>query len=457
MLSTNLNKEDVTRVLELVKENQLSILKTIYKIAFIVYPLWILFDYLYAYEVMFYIMPPRIFGSFICAASLYWVNKIPYDIQQKYFLGYLYLMLSYMFVLIPKEAMTIYFTGYSFVILFLFMIFLMNIKEILFNAVMFNLSILSIAFFRNESVVTIWSYGGFATSNVWLLMSFISYNNYRQKIKYYTSTVIIEKQNIEINNKNKEILESIKYAERIQLNVLPNNRKIETHFKDIFILYKPKDIVSGDFYWFSTIENKILLAVADCTGHGVPGAFMTLLNSNLLNYEVNEKKDYQPDQILQNVKDRLLDTLNKEKDSVLQDGMDISLISYDKTENTLYFAGANRPLWIVNTSFKEPVLTEIKGNKLSVGVNLLYHENLFHMHQYQPMPDDIFYLFSDGITDQFGGRENKKFGTKRLKELLLSIAYLSLQEQKERINKAIQEWQGNTPQTDDICIIGFKV
>ncbi|MDQ3192374.1 MAG: SpoIIE family protein phosphatase [Bacteroidota bacterium] len=291
-----------------------------------------------------------------------------------------------------------------------------------------------------------------------------------------TKEVINQKEIIEI--KNKDITDSINYAKRIQKAILPSDEAFLKTFSQSFILFKPKDIVSGDFYWMektnSTVKNKtdlnpsfinddsiILVAAADCTGHGVPGAFLSIVGNNILNQAVNEHGIIRPDLILNELNKSLSKTLRKEDDFSVKDGMDIALCSIDIKNKAVQFSGANNPLWIIKKNNKSTnsteVLEEIKGDKKPIGSYVPEHNTLFSNHEVQLEEGDTIYLFSDGYVDQFGGEKGKKFKKSQLKELLVSLRNKNMSEQKVILEKAINDWQGNLEQVDDILFIGIRL
>ncbi|MBK9285572.1 MAG: SpoIIE family protein phosphatase [Sphingobacteriaceae bacterium] len=266
---------------------------------------------------------------------------------------------------------------------------------------------------------------------------------------------LLKAQNELINEKNRNITDSINYAKIIQSAVLPNDNEFLEHFKNGFILFKPKDIVSGDFYWFTQNNSKKIITVADCTGHGVPGAFMSMIGISFLNEIVNENEITNPAEILGLLRYKIKTAL-KQKDSEkqAQDGMDMALLTFDEHFNTVEFAGANNPLWILKKG--ENMITEFKPDKKPVGY---YHgETLpFTKTQIPLQKGDALYIFTDGIADQFGGPKGKKFKYKQLKQILIDLKDASMQEQKTAIENYFQQWKGDIEQTDDICIIGLKV
>jgi serine phosphatase RsbU (regulator of sigma subunit) len=304
--------------------------------------------------------------------------------------------------------------------------------------------------------------GGFAL--VVALVVFI-FRGYRQKQKA-NRELGITYQKIEnaykiIEEKTKAMTDSIHYALRIQRATLPHRSDIWEALKESFILYKPKDIVSGDFYWFFKKDKTILIAAVDCTGHGVPGAFMSIIGSERLNDAIHNEND--PGKILsllnQGIKSSLRQSENAES---TRDGMDIALCSIDLNSNIINFAGANRPLWIIRKDRNETsgehsrTIEEIKPTKISIG-GLTKSDQQFKTQTVQLQKGDTFYIFSDGYTDQFGGSEGKKLMTKKFKKILLDIQDLTMHEQEKYLADTADRWKAGREQVDDILVIGVKM
>lgn len=265
------------------------------------------------------------------------------------------------------------------------------------------------------------------------------------------ANIEISSKKAEIEEKNLNIMDSIRYAKRIQQTILPRDVFVEKHLPKSFILYKPKDIVSGDFYWMEMMNNKVYISAVDCTGHGVPGAFVSIVGYNSLNRTLMEFKLEKPSDILIKLNDLVVDTFVRHSDSDVKDGMDMSLISLDVDTNKIEFAGAQNPLYIVN----EDGIEEIKGNKQPIGSSL--EPKVFDNHEVVAKKDDMIYLFTDGYIDQFGGPKGKKFMRKRFKELLQSIHKMDVKTQKLHLDNTIKEWMKDEEQLDDILVIGIRV
>ncbi len=271
-------------------------------------------------------------------------------------------------------------------------------------------------------------------------------------------TAEINKQKKLIELKNKDILDSIHYAKRLQQAILPPEEKIQKYFPESFILYEPKDIVSGDFYWIGASGNLVIIVAADCTGHGVAGALMSMIGIALLNQIVNEKGITTPSLILDQLHSSIIAVL-KQTENDSHHAMDIAVCSFDISETTsvvrpgkLQFAGANRPLWIIRN--KE--LDSIKPDKIPIG-GLYGDRNNSFLNTIELTAHDTIYLFTDGYADQFGGEHGKKLMTKTFKEILLSIQPLAMEEQKAQLKSYLEKWQGTNEQVDDVLVIGIRV
>ncbi|MBN1952305.1 MAG: SpoIIE family protein phosphatase [Bacteroidales bacterium] len=272
-----------------------------------------------------------------------------------------------------------------------------------------------------------------------------------QKVK--ERTIEIEKQRDQIAYQKKEITDSILYAERIQSAVLPKHEYINSLLKEYFILFKPRDIVSGDFYWINGKDGRIIVVAADCTGHGVPGAFMSMLGVSILNELASSPEAMPSDSILNQLRDHLTKTLRQTgKDEDAKDGMDLAMCIIDTKKMEVQFSGAYNPLVHIRNGECEVY----KGDKMPVG---------FHMGSMNPFSSthikveegDCLYMFSDGYADQFGGEEDKKFKTSKLRELLTNIYYLPMEEQKSRLDETIESWKGINEQVDDILVVGIRI
>lgn len=284
---------------------------------------------------------------------------------------------------------------------------------------------------------------------VLLLIAFTAYKQKRKVNKIISKQKTeVEHQKEEIEEQHKEITDSMNYAKRIQTAILPADKIINTYLKNSFIIYKPKDIVAGDFYWMEIIDGTVLFAAADCTGHGVPGAMVSVVCNNAMNRAVREFGLRHPAGILDKVTDLVIEQFEKSEEEV-RDGMDIALCSLN--EGKLEFSGANNPVWIIRNG----EVLETKGTKQPVGKH--DRRRPFDNHSMNLEVGDSIYIFTDGYADQFGGDKGKKFKSKAFKSLLLSIQSSSMTEQKNAIEQHFESWRGELEQVDDVCVIGVKI
>lgn len=284
-----------------------------------------------------------------------------------------------------------------------------------------------------------------------------------EQVKERTREIVHQKE--EIEEKNKEITSSITYAKRIQMAILPPVETVQETIPDAFILYKPRDIVSGDFYFVypvkmnnpdGSLTELSLFAAVDCTGHGVPGAFMSILGTNILKASLKEEHINSPGEALDYLNLKIIETLTQgQEEMAIRDGMDIALCVLNRTTNTLFYAGANNPAWVVNEKDGQKEMIELAPNKQPIGN---YGNNdPYTTHSIQLKSGDMIYAFTDGYADQFGGEKNKKFKYSRLKEILLENSGKAVQEQQKILERLFEEWKGKTEQTDDVLIIGVRV
>jgi serine phosphatase RsbU (regulator of sigma subunit) len=261
----------------------------------------------------------------------------------------------------------------------------------------------------------------------------------------------IETQRNEIELKNLSITDSIKYAKRIQNSILPAPEKVKSLLIDSFVFYQPKDIVSGDFYWIDKIGDEIIFSVIDCTGHGVPGAFVSLIAHNALNKVISEKQVTKPSQILTEIDQIMIDTFSK-SETTIRDGMDMGICSWNIKTNKLQFSGAYHSLFM----HSENEFVEIKGNRESIGFSFFKTKSEFVNHVIDLKPGAMIYLSSDGFPDQFGGEKGKKMKWKGFKNFLNQINSLSVKEQLPQMSSYFSQWQGELEQLDDVCVIGVR-
>ncbi len=286
-----------------------------------------------------------------------------------------------------------------------------------------------------------------------LIITFIFWNiSFRKEVKLRLVAEEKLKETLnEVEEKQKEITDSINYAKRIQEAILPSRDFIKAYLPDFFLYYQPKDIVAGDFYWADKIGDTFLIAAADCTGHGVPGALVSVVCSNALNRSVKEFKETEPGKILDKTRELVLESFSKSGGDI-KDGMDISLLSIKGNE--IKWAGANNPLWYISSSAVTE-LVEVKADKQPIGKT--DNPLPFTTHNLQLSKADTLFLFTDGYADQFGGPKGKKFKYKQFEDLLVASHKLPLNEQCSLISKDLNDWKGVLEQVDDICVIGIRL
>jgi len=274
----------------------------------------------------------------------------------------------------------------------------------------------------------------------------------QQRDKIEVQQAVLQEAYNEIDLKRQNIVDSINYAKRIQDSVFPTARYMKQFYPDSFLLYLPKDIVSGDFCWIKEINAKIYLAVADCTGHGVPGAFMSVLGHSALNAAVEKLGDVPPNEILNELRDRIKSSLGQTgRYNETKDGMDISLMVFDRMNHKILAAAAYNPLYICRGTD----LYELKGDRMPIGI--YNKESPFTWREFSVQDNDCVYLFTDGYHSQFGGSQNQKLMIKRFKEYLLEAQSLSMDEQSVFLDHKLKAWMGSNPQIDDILVLGIKL
>jgi serine phosphatase RsbU (regulator of sigma subunit) len=257
-----------------------------------------------------------------------------------------------------------------------------------------------------------------------------------------------------IQQKNNDISASINYARRIQDAILPPDQHLKDILGDTFVLYRPKDVLSGDYYWVETRDEHTFIAVADSTGHGVPGALLSLMGHNLLNQAIQERKLISPSEILDYLNIGVQQTLNQyKKEGELRDGMDIALCVFERNSKKLMFAGAINPLYIVRNG----ELIQLKSNRFSIGSYFDQKRRPFDLQEIELQIGDILYMFTDGFADQFGGEGDRKMSYRRFRELLLGLQHLPLELQREILNNQLDSWMRGGVQTDDVCVLGIKI
>ncbi|NJK95004.1 MAG: SpoIIE family protein phosphatase [Bacteroidales bacterium] len=261
------------------------------------------------------------------------------------------------------------------------------------------------------------------------------------------------KQKEELSIKNKNITDSINYAKRIQEALMPSEKQIKKAFPTSFVLLKPKDIVSGDFFWISERNDKVFVAAIDCTGHGVPGAFMSIIGYELFRKITNNQSIDNASQMLTHLNQEFESIFKDVENFTLRDGMDIAFVVIDKKNHKLEFSGAINPMYLIRNN----KILEVRGSRFSIGIEEdEEREQAFENNIMDLEPNDIFYLFSDGYADQFGGPEGKKFKYRRFRHLLLTIHKFPMDEQLQLLEERLDSWKGDLEQVDDILIIGIK-
>jgi len=325
---------------------------------------------------------------------------------------------------------------------------------------------------QQQKVILWFIFGGLILVATFSIMMF---NRFRVTKKQNT-IIGLQKQEVEsqkhlVEEKQKEILDSIHYAKRLQEAILPPLHFINEHAPNNFVLYQPKDVVAGDFYWAEIKDDKFFIAAADSTGHGVPGAMVSVVCSNALNRTVNEFGITDTGKILDKTRELVLETFARGNAEV-KDGMDISLLCIDKQNNKAFWSGANNPLWYVKSSVTSSAvekstdagldsvrpdiqLIEIKADKQPIGKSEITKP--FTAHEIALQDGMQFYLFTDGFADQFGGPRGKKFMYKQLENLLISISHESMEIQKQKLEDVFKNWKGDLEQVDDVCVIGVKI
>jgi len=261
---------------------------------------------------------------------------------------------------------------------------------------------------------------------------------------------------LELHEKNEDLLSSIHYAKLIQNAILPSEERFRKVLPGSFVFHRPRDIVSGDFYWLQEYDEKILVAAVDCTGHGVPGAFMSIIGNNALNAAVREEELTTPALVLDSLNRGVSSTLTLQadiNDVGIKDGMDVALVTIDYKNMTVQYAGAYNPLYII----RDGQLIETKADKFPIGLSIDDQLRLFTNHTFDLIEGDMIYIFSDGYPDQFGGPLGKKFKYDQFRKMLIEIHELSPRKQHKQLTSRFDEWMGELVQLDDVLVIGLRV
>lgn len=265
----------------------------------------------------------------------------------------------------------------------------------------------------------------------------------------------VTKAYAEINEVNQDLVSSIQYARLIQEAILPSEERFRSVIPESFVFHAPRDIVSGDFYWLQEYEGKVLVAAVDCTGHGVPGAFMSIIGNNALNAAVREEGLTTPSLVLDYLNEAVSDTFRQKTEDTMgiKDGMDIALVSIDRTNGVLEYAGAYNPLYV----FRDGHLLENKGDKFPIGMSIDDKLRKFTNHRMELQSGDVLYIFSDGFPDQFGGPLGKKFKYDNFRSMLYDIHALDMGAQLRAVRDRFHRWKGKLVQLDDTLLIGMRI
>ncbi|MBA3679719.1 MAG: SpoIIE family protein phosphatase [Bacteroidetes bacterium] len=315
---------------------------------------------------------------------------------------------------------------------------------------------------NKQKTIIIWlGTAAFVGTLFFLILAFINYRKAKKAnliIQNQNQVLELQKKEVEdqkhiIEEKQGEIISSINYAQRIQSAILTGEEVWNKISKEHFIIFQPRDIVSGDFYWAHVLSNgRAVFALADCTGHGVPGGFMSMLGNSFLNELVVENKLFKADEILNRLREKVIAALFQKGQTQQKDGMDMALCVWNKMDNTLEFAGANNVLYLV----RDKQITEYKGDKMPIGTYLEENKK-FTSQKITLQANDTIYLSTDGFSDQFGGEKGKKFKSKQLEELLAEVSTATVEEQKQVLSTSFARWKRQFEQTDDVSLIGIKV
>ena len=325
--------------------------------------------------------------------------------------------------------------------------------------------IANIIFYKINSALSVDDYtinGALLVLTVAIFSIFLIRTRYRLTLNEIKIRLELGRSKEIIEEKNKEVTDSINYAKRIQLSILPPQDEMQEALRDYFVLYKPKDIVSGDFYWMASVQISVpkddrrivVLAAVDCTGHGVPGALMSIIANTLLNQTTKNPHINSPAEALTFLNHELPKNLKaQQKGEIIRDGMDMVMCAIDFEKKTLDFAGANNSAYIIHKG----MLVELKGDKQAISGSTDDIKKPYVNHKMQLSTGDIIYMFTDGYADQFGGPKGKKFKHKQLEDVLLNICHLPMHEQKTVLLKKFEDWRGKLEQVDDVTVIGVRV
>ncbi len=304
-------------------------------------------------------------------------------------------------------------------------------------------------------------------------IGFVAFKTHNKQLKEAKADLekVVEQRTAALKHKEQEVMDSIRYALRIQLSIIPTPERVKSLLPKSMVFYKPKDIVSGDFYWVEEINDEVVFSAVDCTGHGVPGAMMSVIGLKSLTQAVQDKKLSQPADILQYLDIAVNDTLRQSSDiNAVKDGMDLALCNINFKTLMLQYAGAFNSVCILRKNisgnyqpknekelFYGTDLLEIKSDKFPIGSNTDGIADTFTNHTFQLQKNDCVYIYTDGYADQFGGPKGKKFKYNQLKDVLVASAGLPIEQHFDVLDKALKEWQGSQEQVDDVLVIGIKI
>jgi len=422
-------------------------------------------DYINIYEYWEEFLTFRVLVSFICLITVLFHKKLNISIQLMGVIPVLLISIqnAYMWSVMDAEHLQKHTLAYMALFIGSGMFVFYHVNYSIFIVVA-SLIANAIFFYFNSSlnIEEIMVSGGLLTLSVAIFSILLIRMRFRLTKKELVARFALEESKHELQEKNNEIIDSINYAKRIQSALIPPVEVFKKILPESFIIFKPKDIVSGDFYWISELsttkendnnEKLVVYAVADCTGHGVPGAFMSLIGLKIFNQSIKQQNVNSPAEALDYLNNEVFNTVNKHSDSdnIIRDGMDVALCSINFKTLKLTFSGAKNPVYIIRN--KE--LHEIKGDKQPIGSYAA--QEPFTNKEYQLEKGDMVYIFSDGYADQFGGPKGKKLKYKSFKNLLIENSDKSMDEQEKQLNDLFENWRGALEQLDDVCIIGVRI
>ena len=450
-------------------------------LAGIVDPVWIISDYFVTPDLWQEFAVIRIAVAIISIAVLLFRNKV--SVEMLIFIPFIAIAFQNAYMYSVMEVAAFQQFTFAYIALFIGAGMLVMWKYTYTIIVVGCTSVLQIVLFNMLSPLSADEFmanGGLLSMTVALFSIILIQTRYRltkneiiSRLALAESNEKLETQNEIIEEKNKDITDSINYARNIQDAILPNDGEIDAGIKDHFVLYRPKDIVSGDFYWFTNKDKYSFITAADCTGHGVPGAFVSMIGANLLDRLIIENDKNDTGDILSSLSDAVKRVFSSEGKQEAQDGMDMSLCRFEKDESgsltQLQFSGAQNPLFFIRKGLAESELVseekiklyeenlgEIRGDRTPIGGDTDY-EHQFESTTIDLEKGDLIYIFSDGYQDQFGGPKGKKFMVKQFKHLLIAIQHEKMEVQMEKLQTAMNDWIGSVEQVDDILIIGIRV